>query len=146
MMASKQCVSCHDLDFQDLGNSKRGTEEEGPSITISLLDIQPNCTYCSLLQRMVLHFAPRIEQSYKKPTLHLSLEANCAMLGEIMGISLKGDQSITSIDKVNRAVLGEIMGLSPKDAQFTTSIDRFHFYLQGKVGRFRLMFPLRHRS
>ena len=95
---------------------------------------------------MVLHFAPRIKQSYKKLTLHLSLEANCAMLGEIMGLSLKGDQSMTEIDKVSSAVLGDIMGLSPKDAESTTSIDRFYFYPQGKVGRYGLMFPLGHRS
>lgn len=120
-MASKKCARCHDLDFRDLGNSKRGTTEEQPSINITLLDFQPGCTYCSLLQRMVSHFAPRIEQSYKKPTLRLNLEEKRAVLAEIMGICPKGDQSITSID-------------------------RFYFYLQGKVGRLRLMLPLWHRS
>ena len=119
-MASKNCVCCHDLDFRDLENSTRGTKEEQPSININLLDFQQKCTYCSLLQRMVLHFAPRIEQSYEKPTLRLNLEEKCAVLAEIMGISPKGDQSITSIV-------------------------RFYFYLPGRVGKLRLLLPLGRR-
>ena len=120
-MASKKCVCCRDLDFRDLENSAKDTKEEQPSINITLSDIQPKCTYCSLLQRMAIHFAPRIEQVYKNPTLRLNLQENCAVLAEIMGISPKGDQSITSIV-------------------------RFYFYLQGKVGRLRFMLRLRYRS
>ena len=121
MMASEECVCCHDLDFRDLGNSTRGAKEEEPSMTIDLLDLQPRCTYCSLLQRMISHFAPRIEKSYKKPTLRLSLE-------------------------VNRAVLAEVSGVSTEDDQSITSIDRFYFYLQSKVGKLRLVLPLRYGS
>ena len=115
MMASMKCVCCHDLDFRELENSPTGSKEERPSINITPSDIQANCTYCSLLQRMMLHFAPRIEQ-YEKPTLRLNLEESCAVLAEFMGIDPKGDQSIASIV-------------------------RFYFYTQEEVGRFRLMLP-----
>ena len=117
-MASKKCVCCHDLDFRDLGNS---TQEEQPSMTISLLDLQPRCTYCSLLQRMISHFAPQIDESYEKPTVRLNLEGNRAVLAEISGVSTEDDQSITSID-------------------------RFYFYLEGNVGRLRLMLPRHYNS
>ena len=90
-------------------------------MTLDLLDLQPRCTYCSLLQRMISNFAPQIEESYEKPTLCLNLEGNRAVLAEISGVSKEDDQSITSID-------------------------RFYFYLQGSVGRLRLTLRLRCRS
>ena len=117
-MASENCVCCHDLDFRDLGNS---TQEEQPAMTINLLDLQPRCTYCSLLQKMTSHFAPQIEETYTKPSLCLNLGGNGVVLAETSGVSMEGDQSITSID-------------------------RFYFYLQGNVGRLRLMLPRHYNS
>ena len=110
-----KCVCCRDLDFRELGTSATDSKKERPSINITLSNFEAKCTYCSLLQRMILYFAPRIEQ-YEKPTLHLSLEESCAVLAEFMGIDPKGDQSIASIV-------------------------RFYFYIQEKVGKLRLMVP-----
>ena len=112
MMASTKCLCCRDLDFREV------SKEERPSIDIILSDFHAKCTYCSLLQRMMLHFAPRIEQ-YEKPTLRLNLEESCAVLAEFMGIDPKGDQSIASIV-------------------------RFYFYILENVGRLRLVRPIAH--
>lgn len=120
MMASMRCACCRDLDFRELGNSATGSQEERPSINLNLSDLQAKCTYCSLLQRMMLHFAPHIEQ-YEKAALRLNLEESSAVLAELMGTDTKGDQSIASIV-------------------------RFYFYIQKKVGRLRFRLRSRHRS
>ena len=118
-MASLECVCCRDLDFRTL-NSATGSKEERPSSNIVLSNFQAKCTYCSLLQRMILHFVPHIEQ-YEKPTLCLNLEESCAVLAEFMGVDPNGDGSIASIV-------------------------RFYFYIQENVGRLRLRLPFRRYS
>ena len=113
-MASKKCTYCHNFDPHDVTQSTAGTKEEQLSINISLSDLQINCIYCSLLRRMVLHFAPGIEQSHEKPFLRLDLDESCA-------------------------ASAEVMGRDPKEND-TISLVRFFMYMQENVGRSQVPF------
>ena len=137
-MASTECLCCHDLEFRKPIYISAASKEKDkwPFINLTLSDFQAKCTYCSLLQRMVLHFAPRIEQ-YEEPTLHLKLEERIQQYKEPT-LHLKLEESC--------AVLAELKGTDPKGGHSKASIVRFYFYIQEKVGRLRLSLPFRPRS